>query len=60
LQALFQKPNKQEMDEGLLFLLFIGVVVLLVRLSNFSTRLARLGRVDNYFTVTESERKPEK
>jgi uncharacterized membrane protein len=42
LQALFQKPNKQEMDEGLLFLLFIGVVVLLVRLSNFSTRLARL------------------
>ncbi len=30
------------MDEGLLFLLFIGVVVLLVRLSNFSTRLARL------------------
>ncbi len=30
------------MDEGLLFLLFIGVVVLLVRLSNLATRLGRL------------------
>ncbi|MFQ3608829.1 MAG: DUF2339 domain-containing protein [Chloroherpetonaceae bacterium] len=30
------------MEEGLLFLLFIAVMVLLVRLSNFSTRLARL------------------
>ncbi len=30
------------MEEGLLLLFFIAVVVLLVRLSNFSTRLARL------------------
>lgn len=30
------------MEEGILFLLFIAVMVLLVRLSNFSTRLARL------------------
>jgi uncharacterized membrane protein len=30
------------MDEGLLLLLFIGAVVLIVRLSTFSTRLARL------------------